>query len=90
MNTIILNTELEFRNYIIKNINNILQIILFEDELDQIIFFYCFFQNDIIIATKEPACKNFSFYKKTYHLLNQELSFIEKENKSKSLRLIKS
>ena len=62
LNTHILSSELEFRNYIQKDIENIIKIIIFEDILDKTIFFYCFMNNNTIIATKESTLNNFSSY----------------------------
>ena len=40
----IFNSEKDFRKYVIQNRNNISQIIVFEDILDHVVFFYCFNQ----------------------------------------------
>ena len=67
--TIIFDSEKEFRKYVIQNSQNIKSIIVFEDTPDHVIFFYCFMGKDLIIATKEPASKNFFSYKKLYQKL---------------------
>ena len=70
VNSIILKSELEFREYITYNSEEILKIFIFEDKLDNLIFFYCF-TNDSMIAVKENLIKPFSYYKEIYGLLSQ-------------------
>ena len=65
--SILLSSELEFRNYVISNSQNISQVIIFEDILDCVSFFYCFCKDGTIVATKEFMCKSFSFFRKTYN-----------------------
>lgn len=65
--TVILSSEVEFRNYVISNSQNISQVIIFEDILDCVSFFYCFCKDGTIVATKEFMCKSFSFFRKTYN-----------------------
>ena len=91
LNTHILSSELEFRNYIQKDIENIIKIIIFEDILDKTIFFYCFMNNNTIIATKESTLNNFSSYVKLYKDLTNKYKFHTINNKkTKTLRLINS
>ena len=88
--TNILNSELEFRDYLIENINYINKIIVFEDILDHVIFFYCFMENNTIIATKELELNNFSYYAKVYKYLAKKYLFHDINNEqAKTLRLIK-
>lgn len=87
MDTFILNNELDFRNYIIKHKNEIMKIIIFEDNLDNIIFFYCFTKK-IILASKEIN-NNYLNYVKIYENLKNELNFKTIINKNKVLKLIK-
>lgn len=75
LKTIIFNSELEFRKYVILNSKLISQIIVFEDAPDHTIFFYLFVQKGLIIATKEPSSKNFSYYRKIYERLANEFGF---------------
>lgn len=90
LNTHILSSELEFRNYIQKDIENIIKIIIFEDILDRTIFFYCFMNNNTIIATKESSLNNFNFYLKLYKNITNKYKFQHITNKKeKTLRLIK-
>ena len=49
----VLKSELEFRKYIILNSNLISKIIIFEDSLEGITYFYCFSNDEVIAATKE-------------------------------------
>lgn len=72
--TIILNSEQEFRNQVILHPHVISQIIVFEDVLDQTIFFYCFTQNGFIYTCKEPSTKKFHFYKKMYKQLAKKMN----------------
>ena len=74
LKTIILSSEEEFRNYIISNSSNIYKFIIFEDALNNVIFFYCFDKNRVIISTKEYR-KNFSFFKNKYLSLAKDLFF---------------
>ena len=87
---IILNSESEFRKYIISNSDDILKIFVFEDSLDPIIFFYCFFSNGLIIATKEPSTKEFLYYNKIYTQLTRELNLdIDPDSNFKVLKIKK-
>ena len=73
--TITLNSEYEFRNYVISNTQNISKIIIFEDNLENIIYFYCFYKNGNIIATKELNHIDFFHIKETYKDLATDFSF---------------
>ncbi len=66
LDTIIFNSELEFRNYVIQNLKTIDGLIIFEDPLEDVLFFYGFWQNSVVIATKEHSCSKFEKYKKIY------------------------
>lgn len=74
MNTIIFDSELEFRNYLIENSESIISIMLFEDKLDNVIYFYSFTKNSLIIATKELSIKNYDYYNKKYLKLIKTLN----------------
>jgi len=74
LKTIILNSEVELRDYVAKSSHNITQIIVFEDALDNTIFFYCFTKNGLIYACKEPSAKKFRYYKKIYKQLAKKLN----------------
>ena len=69
LTTIIFNSESEFRKYIILNAKDIAQILVFEDKLDHVIFFYCFTRKDLVVATKESSLKSFFTYQDTYQKL---------------------
>ena len=91
LKTIIFNSELEFRNYVILNSKRISSIIVFEDLLDCTIFFYCFFQEGLIVATKEHSENNFSTYRKIYQQLKAELNlrnepYLNQQNVIKLIR----
>ena len=86
--TIILKNELEFREYITYNSEEILKIYIFEDYLDNTIFFYSF-TNDTIVATKEIKEKPFYYYKEIYSLLSSKIKMQTYEQKSKVLKLHK-
>lgn len=88
MDTFILNSELEFRNYIISFSNEIMKIIIFEDTLDNIIYFYCFTRK-LILATKEsnkPFVDYVSIYTQIKDKLNLKTCI---EEQKKVLRLIR-
>lgn len=90
MKTIILNSELVFRNYIIRRVEFIDKIIIFGDTLDNNIFFYCFMHDGTIIATKELELNRFSYYVNVYNFLVKEHSFYDINNSQKKvLRLVK-
>ena len=80
LKTIIFNSELEFREYVIQNSKRISHIIVFEDFLDHTIFFYCFLEGSLIVATKEQSANNFSTYKKIYQQLATELELLINSN----------
>ena len=87
---IILNSELEFRKYVIGNSKNIYKVFISEDILDETIFFYCLTSERNIIAAKEFK-GNFISYCELYTefaellKLDTEVDF----NKTKTLKLIK-
>lgn len=88
MDTFIINSELEFRNYILKYKDYIKKIIIFEDSLDNIVYFYLF-TNNTILATKE---KNsiIEDYIKIYINLKDDLNFKTCiNNQKKVLKLFK-
>lgn len=73
--TTILNSEAEFRNYVISNYQNVSQIIVFKDVLESTNYFYCFNQNGSIVATKGLGYKKFSSTKKIYKRLAKRINF---------------
>ena len=73
LKTIVFNSELEFRKYVILNSNKSSRIIVFEDVLDNVIFFYSFIKDDLIVSTKERLNNNFSTYRKIYSNLTSKL-----------------
>ena len=75
MNTIIFDSELKFRQYLIKYSKNINNMIILEDKLDNIIYFYGFTCDDLIIATKESSLKNFEYYTKIYKKLGLDIEY---------------
>ena len=86
----ILNSEKELRKYVISKHSDIYQIIVFEDILDHVIFFYCFNKNNSIVATKEFFYEDFSFYKKSYEKLAKEIDFSASnyKNQLNAIRLV--
>lgn len=91
MDTIIFDSEVKFRKYLIKNSENISNIIIFEDSLDNTIFFYSFTTNNLILASKNSLNNNFEYYLKIYKKIITKLNLnIEYETKNpKVLKLIK-
>ena len=76
LQTIIFNSELEFRNYVIHNSGRALHIIVFEDVLSNVVFFYCFFQGGLVVAAKEFLWDDsFFVYKEIYEHLATKLRF---------------
>lgn len=69
MNTIIFNSELEFRNYLIEHLEDIINVMVLEDKLDSVIYFYSFTKNDLLLASKELSIKDFDYYSKKYKKL---------------------
>lgn len=92
MNTIIFDSELKFRKYLIKNSSNIIYVILLEDKLDNTIFFYSLTKDNYIIASKELLSDNYDYYSKIYIKLVNKLNLdIEYTTKNpKSLKLIRN
>ena len=91
MDTIIFDSEVKFRKYLIKNSENISNIIIFEDSLDNTIFFYSFTTNNLILASKNSLNNNFEYYLKIYKKIITKLNLnIEYETKNpKVLKLNK-
>ena len=75
-NCIIFDSEKEFRKYLIQKSKSIKRLIIFEDNLDSMIFFYCFMNNKTIVASKEYSYKDFMIFKKDYIMLSNELHLI--------------
>jgi len=80
MKTIILENELYFRYYLLKNINKIKKIYITYDNLDNIIYFYSFMDN-ILIATKENI-NNRNYFLMYQKIFDQylEITIINKDN----------
>ena len=76
----VLKSELEFRKYIILNSNLISKIIIFEDSLEGITYFYCFSNDEVIAATKELSSNIFSKFREIYVKLSKVLNFNFKLN----------
>ena len=72
---IIFRSELVFRKFVILNLDQITQVLVFEDVLDQTIFFYCFYHKELLAATKEISSNNFEKYKEKYIKLAKNLNF---------------
>ncbi len=89
MNTIIFDSELKFRKYLIKNSSNIIYVILLEDKLDNTIFFYSLTKDNYIIASKELLSDNYDYYSKIYiklvNKLNLDIEYTTKNPKSLKL-----
>ena len=66
LKTIILNSEVEFRHYVILHSKEVQRTVIFQDTLDHTIFFYAFLQNMTIVATKEPSYKGLHTYQRLY------------------------
>lgn len=86
----ILSSELEFRKYIIQNRRDIKRIFICEDSLDNLIYFYCFANDNVFVATKEQSAKKMASFIKTYLKLSFELKycFVLKIQKDIALELI--
>lgn len=67
------NSELEFREYVIQHSKGIERLLVFEDTLDQMIFFYCFAKSGSYVATKEHLFENFNAFKHIYTQLANKL-----------------
>ena len=80
MKTIILENELFFLYYLLKNINKITKIIKIYDSLDNTIYFSSFMDN-ILIATKEKF-NDIDYFLLYQKLFNKYLNiiFINKDN----------
>ena len=89
LQTIVLNSEYVFRNYVISNLRNIYEIIIFEDSLDNVIFFYILTKDGFIIAAKDKDIKKFYFFKKLYIqiTINNYISIITRNNKEIFIKL---
>ena len=74
--TIILDSELEFRDYVVHYSRDIKLIVIFEDILDYTIFFYCFTKKGDIVASKEPSRINFLKVKNNYIQLANKLNIV--------------
>ena len=75
MQTIVLNSEYVFRNYVLANLKKICEIVVFEDSLDHAIFFYCFTEDEIIVSSKELNNLNFNYFKNIYINITAKKSF---------------
>ncbi len=73
MNTIIFDCEFKFRQYLIKYSKNINNMVILEDKLDSVIFFYSFTDDNLILASRESSLKSFEYYNKIYRKLTKKL-----------------
>ena len=73
MHTIVFDSEKEFRKYLIKNYKDIINVILLEDKLENIIFFYSFTNNNLIIASKHSSITDFEYFYKIYQKLMEKI-----------------
>lgn len=89
LKSIIFKSELDFRNFIVKNSNDILNIFICEDNLDNCIYFYSFTSNNFLFETKEPTSNNFSYYVEIYKNLIDKLKISINSNHPKALKLIR-
>ena len=88
MKMMILNSEIEFRNYIVSNQKDISNIIIGYDSLDEVIYFYSYIY-ETIIATKINST-DFLYYTNIYNDINKLLKLKTiSDNKNKVLRLHK-
>ena len=86
MDTFILNSELKLRNYINNYSDEIMKIILFEDSLDNIVYFYCYTKK-ILLTTKDYL--SFDYYYNIYTKIYKKLNFNTFISNNKVLKLIK-
>lgn len=87
--SIIFDSELDFRNFLIENSKDIKNIIIYEDNLDKYIYFYSFTINNLLLATKEPITNDFYYYSEIYENLIEKLKISINSNKTKVLKLIR-
>ncbi len=64
--TIVLDSELEFRKFVIQNSSKLTQIIVFDDKKENAIFFYFLTSNGRVYSAKELSLKYFEKYKNYY------------------------
>lgn len=86
---IIFKSEQEFRKYIMTNFKNITKIYVFEDFKNNAVFFYCFFQKEQIVISKEISLNKYTLYKRLYQEIITEFQIpiqLEYQN-IKSLKL---
>lgn len=88
INSIVFNSEIEFRESVIYNYNYIDKIYIFEDSLDNIIYFYCFLYNKSFFATKTYN-NDFIYYSTIYKKLQKELKISFESKNPKILKLKK-
>ena len=85
LNSIVYKSEIDFRNFVLHNINNIDKLYVFEDVLDKIIFFYCITKNNYYVSSKVES-SSFNIYKRIYEEINNKLG-LKKEYNEKTLKL---
>ena len=83
--SIIFQNENAFRQYLLENINLVKKLYIFEDKLEHKIYFYCFLNNNYVIATKEDIPNDFDYYVNIYSLF--PLKIITKDYQKKVLKL---
>ena len=83
--SVILKNEQEFREYLFKKFELVKELYIFEDKLEHKIYFYCFLNNNYVIATKEDIPNDFDYYVNIYSLL--PLKIFRKDFHEKVLKL---
>ena len=83
---IVLKSEIDFYKYIIMNYNLVDRIFVFEDTLDNIIFFYAILQDNTFIGAKEVANNNYLNYYEKYMSLDLPVEFSSVEDKILKLK----
>lgn len=66
-------SEKTFRNYVTTNSKKISHLYLFKDHVADVIYFYCFFDDYLYIASSVTIHTDFSFYAKIYSKLATKL-----------------
>ena len=63
---VIFDSEMKFRSCVTSHPENVFRIIIFEDILEHVIFFYCVGFENLIYAAKDFDYKHFSSFVQTY------------------------
>ena len=84
---IVLDNELEFRNYITSKLDGISKIYVFLDELENNAYFYSFFENGVVVATIEKDICDIEYYFNIYIKMTSNLKLnVIKSDKPKCLK----